>query len=93
MRIADPRKDTVSREILRHDQFKGKVALGRKRDHFICAELSLVAAPNLADTCLPTVNIESAGQYQPQDLMPAALGTLLDKVRVLKEAVEEIADR
>lgn len=36
VRIVEPRKDTVSREVLRHDQFKGKVALGRKRDHFIC---------------------------------------------------------
>lgn len=28
-------KDTVSRECLRHDEFKGKVKLGRVRDHFI----------------------------------------------------------
>ena len=28
-------KDTVSRECLRHDEFKGKVRLGRVRDHFI----------------------------------------------------------
>lgn len=28
-------KDTVSRECLRHDEFKDKVELGRKRDHFI----------------------------------------------------------
>lgn len=28
-------KDTVSRECLRHDEFKDKVKLGRKRDHFI----------------------------------------------------------
>jgi len=34
--VVDPRKDTVSREVLRHDEFKGKVALGRVRDHFIC---------------------------------------------------------
>lgn len=30
-------KDTVSRECLRHDEFKDKVKLGRKRDHFIFA--------------------------------------------------------
>lgn len=34
--VVDPRKDTVSREVLRHDEFKGKVVLGRIRDHFIC---------------------------------------------------------
>ncbi|VEU21887.1 DEKNAAC102884 [Brettanomyces naardenensis] len=33
--VKDPRKDTVSREVLRHERFKGKVTLGRVRDHFI----------------------------------------------------------
>ena len=34
--VADPRRDTVSREVLRHDKFKDKVFLGRVRDHFLC---------------------------------------------------------
>ncbi|KAI5200679.1 DNA-directed RNA polymerases I and III 40 kDa polypeptide [Aureobasidium subglaciale] len=33
--VANPMKDTVSRECLRHDEFKDKVVLGRIRDHFI----------------------------------------------------------
>lgn len=33
--VLDAFKDTVSRECLRHDEFKGKVKLGRVRDHFI----------------------------------------------------------
>lgn len=33
--VKDSRKDTVSREVLRHEEFNGKVKLGRKRDHFI----------------------------------------------------------
>ncbi|KAK4157863.1 DNA-directed RNA polymerase [Chaetomidium leptoderma] len=33
--VADPMRDTVSRECLRHDEFKDKVKLGRRRDHFI----------------------------------------------------------
>ena len=33
--VKDPMKDTVSRECLRHDEFKEKVKLGRIRDHFI----------------------------------------------------------
>ena len=33
--VKDPFKDTVSRECLRHDEFKGKVKLGRRQDHFI----------------------------------------------------------
>ncbi len=33
--VLDPMKDTVSRECLRHEEFQGKVKLGRRRDHFI----------------------------------------------------------
>lgn len=33
--VQDSRRDTVSREVLRHEEFKDKVELGRKRDHFI----------------------------------------------------------
>ncbi|GAM85992.1 hypothetical protein ANO11243_040020 [Dothideomycetidae sp. 11243] len=33
--VKNPMKDTVSRECLRHDEFKDKVELGRIRDHFI----------------------------------------------------------
>ncbi|KAJ2136881.1 DNA-directed RNA polymerase core subunit rpc40 [Coemansia sp. RSA 678] len=34
-KVVNPRKDTVSREVLRHKQFEGKVRLTRVRDHFI----------------------------------------------------------
>jgi DNA-directed RNA polymerase I and III subunit RPAC1 len=33
--VKDPKRDTVSRECLRHEEFNGKVKLGRVRDHFI----------------------------------------------------------
>jgi DNA-directed RNA polymerase I and III subunit RPAC1 len=33
--VANPMKDTVSRECLRHEEFKDKVKLGRIQDHFI----------------------------------------------------------
>jgi len=33
--VRDPMKDTVSRECLRHEEFNGKVKLGRVQDHFI----------------------------------------------------------
>lgn len=33
--VVDAMKDTVSREVLRHEEFDGKVKLGRIRDHFI----------------------------------------------------------
>lgn len=35
-KVADARRDTVSREALRHKEFQGVVELGRVRDHFIC---------------------------------------------------------
>ncbi|ORX66897.1 hypothetical protein DL89DRAFT_269932 [Linderina pennispora] len=34
-KVVNPRKDTVSREVLRHKEFEGKVRLTRVRDHFI----------------------------------------------------------
>lgn len=34
--VKNPRKDTVSREVLRHKEFQDKVELARIRDHFIC---------------------------------------------------------
>lgn len=35
-KVVNPRKDTVSREVLRHKEFENKVRLTRVRDHFIC---------------------------------------------------------
>jgi DNA-directed RNA polymerase I and III subunit RPAC1 len=35
-KVVNPRKDTVSRECLRHKEFDEKVQLNRIRDHFIC---------------------------------------------------------
>lgn len=34
--VVNPRKDTVSREVLRHKEFEGLVELTRIRDHFLC---------------------------------------------------------
>ena len=39
--VKNPRKDTVSREVLRNDKFKDKVELTRIRDHFICTSRTL----------------------------------------------------
>ncbi len=35
-RVVNPRLDTMSREVLRHDEFAELVTLQRVRDHFIC---------------------------------------------------------
>ena len=40
--VKNPRKDTVSREVLRNDKFKDKVELTRIRDHFICTFSAVV---------------------------------------------------
>ncbi|RYP79890.1 hypothetical protein DL769_002723 [Monosporascus sp. CRB-8-3] len=39
--VKDPMRDTVSREVLRHPEFEGKVKLGRRKDHFIFSIESL----------------------------------------------------
>ncbi|GAA6005304.1 DNA-directed RNA polymerase core subunit RPC40 [Rhodotorula paludigena] len=71
LRIADARRDTVSREVLRHPEFEGKVTLGRVRDHFI-------------------FNLESAGQYAPQELVPEALRVLVTKVQQVRAALQAV---
>lgn len=35
-KVVNSRLDTCSREVLRHDDLKNVVKLGRVRDHFIC---------------------------------------------------------
>ncbi len=35
-KVVNSRLDTCSREVLRHDDLKNLVKLGRVRDHFIC---------------------------------------------------------
>lgn len=40
--VKNPRKDTVTREVLRHKEFEGLVELTRIRDHFLCMSFPLV---------------------------------------------------
>ncbi|OCT49317.1 DNA-directed RNA polymerases I and III subunit RPAC1 [Cladophialophora carrionii] len=54
--VADVMRDTVSRECLRHDEFKGKVKLGRVQDHFIFNVESTGQFPS-DDLFLQSVNI------------------------------------
>jgi DNA-directed RNA polymerase I and III subunit RPAC1 len=37
--VKKPRKDTVSREVLRHPEFQDLVQLSRIRDHFLCTSI------------------------------------------------------
>ena len=69
--VKNPRRDTVSREVLRHPEFKDLVQLTRIRDHFI-------------------FNVESAGQYQPEALVPEAISILLDKIAGVEEGLDKL---
>lgn len=48
--VKEPRRDTVSREVLRHSEFEDSVVLSRKRDHFICESYSLRPPPGALRT-------------------------------------------
>ncbi|KAG5439213.1 hypothetical protein PCANB_001512 [Pneumocystis canis] len=66
-KVVNTRNDTVSRECLRHDEFKDKVKLGRVRDHFIFSiestgimtseELFLKSIYVLKEKCLLVKNV------------------------------------
>lgn len=44
--VKNPMRDTVTRECLRHDEFKDKVKLGREREHFIFSVESVGQMPS-----------------------------------------------
>lgn len=48
VRVANPRKDTLSREILRHAELRDLVTLGRQRDHYICESHELASFAHIA---------------------------------------------
>jgi DNA-directed RNA polymerase I and III subunit RPAC1 len=53
--VVDPRKDTVSREVLRHPVLQQLVRLDRVRDHFICAYRSTSHVPS-SMPCIQSVS-------------------------------------
>ncbi|CAO1626642.1 unnamed protein product [Parajaminaea phylloscopi] len=71
--VKNPRKDTVSREVLRHKEFEGKVTLGRIRDHFL-------------------FEIDSAGPYPPERLVPAAIGVLTKKIQTVLSGLDALEE-
>ncbi|KZS94693.1 hypothetical protein SISNIDRAFT_452785 [Sistotremastrum niveocremeum HHB9708] len=71
VKIVNPRKDTVSREVLRHEEFEGLVELKRQRDFFI-------------------FNIESEGPYSPEELLPEAITTIRNKIKVIRDAAQKL---
>lgn len=45
-KVVNSRLDTCSREVLRHEDLKNAVKLGRVRDHFICMFTIMAIAYN-----------------------------------------------
>jgi DNA-directed RNA polymerase I and III subunit RPAC1 len=89
VKIVNARKDTVSREILRHPQFSDVVTLGRRRDHFICkSRFSASSCQALLICC--TVEIESIGQFAPSDLLPQAIAQVFNKIQEMRVPVNKI---
>jgi DNA-directed RNA polymerase I and III subunit RPAC1 len=86
--VKNPRKDTVSREVLRHPEFQDLVQLARIRDHFICERRSLRILTAVADS-FPD-NVESVGQYKPEELVPEAIKILLNKVKEVEEGLDKL---
>ncbi|ORX40045.1 DNA-directed RNA polymerase [Kockovaella imperatae] len=69
--VKNPRKDTVSREVLRHPEFQDLVQLTRIRDHFL-------------------FNVESTGQYNPEELIPEAIKILLGKITEVEQGLDKL---
>lgn len=88
--IANPRLDTVSREVLRHDEFKDRVRLSRIRDHFICKRISSQSAAIRTDhPSGSTDSIESTGAYKPEELLPEAIKVMQDKISEVENCLKK----
>lgn len=85
------RKESMSREVLRHKEFEGCVELKRIRDWFICASRSLryLDLGRHADQPSP-VNVESEGPYAPERLLPEAIAVMREKIASIRMAAEAL---
>lgn len=89
--VKNPRKDTVSREVLRHPEFKDKVELTRIRDHFICEWSDTpIHDGQVLIFCLTIDSVESTGQYRPEELVPEAIKILLSKIADVEAGLDKI---
>lgn len=92
--VKNPRKDTVSREVLRHPEFEDLVELARIRDHFLCKLPSPEERPGNGgdERCrlLTLVNVESAGQYSPELLVPKAIDIMLGKIAEVEAGLDKL---
>ena len=83
--IKNPRKDTVSREVLRHPEFEDLVELTRVRDHFICESMQIMTYRLTSSD-----QVESTGIYKPEELVPEAIDILLGKIDKVEAALKDL---
>ena len=86
------RKDTVSREVLRHPEFAGMVELSRVRDHFLCKFFTSATVARF-DDFVNLVSVESEGPYAPERLLLEAIKVMREKLAVMKKAAEALLDQ
>ena len=88
------RKDTVSREVLRHPEFKDSVELSRVRDFFLC-EFIFAFLFNFSDVLSSwfKVNVESEGAYSPERMLPEAIKVMREKLKKIRQAAEALYDQ
>lgn len=86
------RKDSVSREVLRHPEFVDSVELSRVRDYFLCMSffVLLYLSPSCVNLSPPLVNVESEGAYTPERLLPEALKVMREKISIIKNATQAL---
>jgi len=89
------RKDSVSREVLRHPEFADSVELSRVRDYFLCMYF-IMPTPEcvlLECSCDRIVNVESEGPYSPERLLPEAIKVMREKLAIIKKSAESLKER
>ena len=85
------RNDSVSREVLRHEEFAGCVELKRIRDWFICKlPPSYCRSVEYKTDCLSPVSVESEGPYEPERLLPEAIKVMREKIASIRAAAEAL---
>lgn len=83
------RKDSVSREVLRHEEFNGCVELKRIRDWFIC-EFVVKQRFASTDVCRFLVTVESEGPYAPERLLPESIKVMREKISSIRQAAQAL---
>lgn len=83
------RKESMSREVLRHKEFEGCVELKRIRDWFICEWCLLFSVYSQCANFI-AVTVESEGPYAPEALFPESVRVMREKIANIRRAAEAL---